>query len=94
MVTGTADMVALECVRCHNCERGRGCPRGIATTDPKLSLMIDPEWGFQRLINLFSAWRDQLARILAGLGMKSVTELVGRTDCLRHLDYENDARGK
>lgn len=94
VVTGTADLVALECVRCHNCERGRGCPRGIATTDPKLSLMIDQDWATQRLINLFSAWRDQLARILAGLGMKSVTELVGRTDCLRHLDYENDARGK
>ncbi|MBU2547676.1 MAG: alpha-hydroxy-acid oxidizing protein, partial [Proteobacteria bacterium] len=89
VVTGTADMVALECLRCHNCESGRGCPRGIATTDPELSLMIHEEWGTQRVINLFTAWKNQLAEILARLGMKSITELVGRTDCLRHLDYDN-----
>jgi glutamate synthase domain-containing protein 2 len=88
VVTGTADMVALECLRCHNCESGRGCPRGIATTDPELSEFIDDDWGTQRIINLFSCWRDQLTEILVKLGMKSVTELVGRTDCLRHLDYE------
>ena len=26
---GTADLVALECLRCHNCESGRGCAHGI-----------------------------------------------------------------
>lgn len=93
VVTGTADLVALECVRCHNCESGRGCPRGIATTDPELCTQIDPDWGAQRIINLFSAWRHQLVDILARLGMRSITELVGRTDCLRHLDYSTHARG-
>lgn len=88
VVTGTADLVALECLRCRNCESGRGCPRGIATTDPELSKFIDDDWGAQRLINLFSCWRDQLADILVKLGLSSVTELVGQTDCLRHLDYE------
>ena len=88
VVTGTADMVALECIRCHNCESGRGCPRGIATTDPELSLLLTQEWGRRRLTNMFIAWQDQLAGILVRLGMNSITELVGRTDCLRHLDYE------
>ena len=37
-VIGTADLVALECVRCSNCESGRGCARSIATTDPELGL--------------------------------------------------------
>jgi len=46
--------------------------------------------GSQRIINLFSCWRDQLVEILVKLGMKSITELVGQTDCLRHLDYENE----
>ena len=36
VVIGTAEMVALDCVRCGNCESGRGCARGIATTDPEL----------------------------------------------------------
>ncbi len=35
-VIGTADLIALECVRCSNCESGRGCARSIATTDPEL----------------------------------------------------------
>ena len=37
-VIGTADLVALECVRCANCESGRGCARGIASTDKELGL--------------------------------------------------------
>ena len=85
--TGTADLVALECIRCHNCESGRGCARGIATTDAELMNLIDLEWGTQRIINLFLAWRRELVRILKRLGMKSIRELVGCTECLVHLDY-------
>jgi glutamate synthase domain-containing protein 2/ferredoxin len=87
--TGTAELVALECIRCHNCESGRGCARGIATTDLELTKLIDLEWGTQRIINLFMAWRKELVRILKRFGMKSITELVGSTDCLVHLDYMN-----
>jgi len=90
--TGTADLVALECIRCHNCESGRGCARGIATTDSELMGLIDLEWGTRRIINMFLAWRGELVGILKRLGMKSVSELVGRTDCLVHLDYVNGAR--
>lgn len=85
--TGTADLVALECIRCHNCESGRGCARGIATTDEELMQLIDLEWGTQRVINLFLAWKKELIRILKRLGMRSIGELVGQTDCLVHLDY-------
>jgi glutamate synthase domain-containing protein 2/NAD-dependent dihydropyrimidine dehydrogenase PreA subunit len=87
-VVGTAEMVALECIRCKNCESGRGCARGIATTDPELTDLIDVNWATQRLINLFSAWRTRLIEILYRLEMRDIRELVGRTDCLRHLDYE------
>ncbi|MFC1868102.1 glutamate synthase-related protein [Thermodesulfobacteriota bacterium] len=88
--TGTADMVSLECIRCHNCESGRGCARGIATTDPELMELMSIEWGTRRVINLFLAWRKELIRILRRLGMKSVKELVGRKECLVHLDYMKD----
>ena len=84
---GTADMVALECIRCHHCESGRGCARGIATTDPELTGLMDLEWGTQRIINMYLSWRRQLIAILKRFGMKSVTELVGRFDLLVHLDY-------
>jgi len=88
VVVGTADLVALECIRCHNCESGRGCPRAIATTDPEYTQMLEVDWGAQRIVNLYASWRKQLVTILRLLGMKSVTELVGRTDCLAHLDYQ------
>ncbi len=88
VVIGTAEMVALECIRCGVCESGRGCPRGIATTDPELSVAFEADWGAQRLINLFSSWCLQLREILWRFGMKSVSELVGRSDLLVHFDYE------
>ena len=84
---GTADMVALECLRCHHCESGRGCARGIATTDEELTNLMDVEWGTQRIVNMYLAWCEQLRQILKRLGMKSITELTGRTDVLVHIDY-------
>ncbi len=85
VVIGTAEMVALECVRCANCESGRGCARGIATTDPGLAPLVSVEYAARRLSNMYLAWAKELRRILKGLGMRSVRELVGRTDCLVRL---------
>lgn len=87
IVTGTAELVALGCVRCSRCESGRGCPRGIATTDPDLITQMDIEWGTQRIINLYNAWRKELVAILKMFGLRSVTELCGRWDLLMHLDF-------
>lgn len=90
VVIGTTELVALGCVRCAKCESGRGCPRGIATTNKELSDKVSIEWGTQRLINLNAALRKELVGILRRLGMRSVKELRGRTDLLIHLDYRND----
>lgn len=87
VVTGTSELVALECVRCHTCESGRGCARGIATTDLELVGLMDLAWGTQRIINMLHCWREQLQEILYRLGMTSIRELIGRTDVLTHLDY-------
>jgi glutamate synthase domain-containing protein 2/NAD-dependent dihydropyrimidine dehydrogenase PreA subunit len=87
---GTNDMVALECLRCHNCESGRGCARGIATTDPQLTDLMTREWGTQRIINVYAAWMKQLRAILGRLGLGAVSDLVGRWDILAHLDYIQD----
>jgi glutamate synthase domain-containing protein 2/ferredoxin len=89
VVVGTAELVALGCLRCTRCESGRGCPRGIATTDPELAETVDLDWGTQRIINLYSAWRKDLVNILKRLGIRSVSELRGRSDLLMHLDYDN-----
>ncbi|MDD3580482.1 MAG: glutamate synthase-related protein [Desulfobacca sp.] len=87
VVTGTSEMVALDCTRCNSCEGGRGCPRGIATTYPELSETLPVSYGANRISNMYHAWVWQLKEILRRLGLQSIRELVGRTDFLVHLDY-------
>ena len=84
-VLGTTELVALGCTRCANCERGRGCPFGLTTTDPELSRLVDPEWGAERVSRLYSSFQRELAGILRRLGMRSVRELRGRTDVLMYV---------
>jgi glutamate synthase domain-containing protein 2 len=57
--------------------------------------MTTEEYCEQRIVNMYLAWRKQWCEILRSFGMKSVRELVGRTDLLVHLDYlEEDERAK
>jgi len=93
VVIGTAELMALGCIRCGRCESGRGCARGICTTDPELLQLVTIEWCTQRLVNLYNAWREMLVDILYRLGVDSVAALRGRTDLLTHLDYENERAG-
>lgn len=83
-ILGTAELVAIGCTRCSNCERGRGCPFGLTTTDPELSQLIDVDWGAERIGNLYRSFSGQLTQILRQLGLKSIRELRGRTDLLRY----------
>ena len=85
VVIGTAEMVALGCVRCACCESGRGCPRGIASTDPELIELMSLEWATQRLVNLQNAWHEQMVDVLKRLGMQSIRDLRGRSDVVCYL---------
>ena len=88
VILGTAELVAMGCTRCSNCERGRGCSFGLTTTDPELSRLIEPAWGAKRVSNLYHSFALQLGDILRRLGLESIGELRGRTDLLR---YKNEA---
>ena len=79
---GTTELVAMGCTRCGNCERGRGCPFGLTTTDPELSRLVDPEWGANRLSRLYESFQVELREILRCLGLSSVASLRGRVDLL------------
>jgi glutamate synthase domain-containing protein 2 len=83
-VLGTTELVAIGCTRCSNCERGRGCPFGLTTTDPELSLLVEPDWAAERISNLYTSFKWQLEGILRRLGLASIRELRGRTDLLRY----------
>lgn len=86
VVIGMADLVALGCTRLADCEKGKGCPFGITTTDPELSKLIDSTWGAQRIVNLYRAWAAQLRDLLRNLELRSIGDLRGRTDLLVYLD--------
>ncbi|HXF84006.1 MAG TPA: glutamate synthase-related protein [Anaerolineales bacterium] len=88
-ILGTAELVALGCTRCSNCERGRGCTFGLTTTDPLLSQFIEPEWGAERISNLYASFALQLKDILRRLGLRSIRELRGRKDLLRYVGNAN-----
>ena len=79
-VLGTAGLVALGCTRCSNCERGRGCPFGLTTTDPELSQLVEPDWGAERISRLYESYQVQLLDILCRLALRSIRDLRGRTD--------------
>ncbi len=90
-VLGTSELVAIGCTRCSNCERGRGCPFGLTTTDPELSLLVDPAWGAERISNLYESIRYQLEQILRRLGLTSIRQLRGRTDLMT---YQNETASR
>lgn len=81
-ILGTSELVALGCTRCSNCERGRGCPYGLTTTDPELQRLVEPEWGAARLSNLYQSFQSELRAILRGLGLGNIRDLRGRKDLL------------
>ena len=91
VVIGTAELVAIDCVRCGNCERGRGCPIGIATTDATLCQQMTAEFVRDRIVNLYSCWAATMRRCLAELGLDSVAALRGRRDLLRLLPQKGEA---
>lgn len=88
-IIGTAELVALGCTHCKNCEMGRGCPFGLTTTDPELSQLIDPSWGSSRIVNLYKSWKKQWEEILISLHLSSIRDLRGRTDLLYHEEYSS-----
>ena len=93
-IIGSAELIALGCTQCGNCEKGgggKGCQIGIATTNKRLSLLQDPKWGCKRLINMYKAWCYELKKILYMLGLRKITELRGRYDLL--IDYGPKFKG-
>jgi glutamate synthase domain-containing protein 2/FAD/FMN-containing dehydrogenase/glutamate synthase domain-containing protein 3/ferredoxin/glutamate synthase domain-containing protein 1 len=80
VILGTADLVAIGCVRDRNCESG--CRSGISTIEPKMQLLRNVELNTQQIINFRAILQAQIARALAGLGMKDIRELRGRHDCI------------
>ncbi len=84
-ILGTAELVAIGCIRIAQCEKGLGCPFGITTTDPEHAKKIVADVATEQIVNLYRSWLWQLSGILEALGMHSIDELRGRSDLLLYL---------
>ncbi|MCX8093473.1 MAG: glutamate synthase large subunit [Candidatus Goldbacteria bacterium] len=81
---GTTALVVLGCVMLRHCHLNN-CALGVATQDPILQERFPgkPEY----LENYFKFLARQVREIMASLGIKTINELIGRTDLLE-VDYD------
>jgi glutamate synthase (NADPH) large chain len=79
---GTAALVAMGCIMVRQCHSNT-CPVGVCVQDETLRQKFTgtPE----KVVNLFSFIAEEVRDILAKLGMRSLQEVVGRTDLLRQV---------
>jgi len=76
---GTASLVAMGCIMVRQCHSNT-CPVGVCTQDERL---IDKFNGTpEKVMNLFSFVAEEVREILARLGARSLSEVIGRTDLL------------
>ena len=79
---GTAALLALGCHLCRSCQTGK-CNWGIATQRPDLVKRLNPNIGYQRLVNLVHAWDHEIKEMMGGMGINSVEALKGNRLMLR-----------
>ncbi|MBB3890737.1 glutamate synthase (NADPH/NADH) large chain [Phenylobacterium haematophilum] len=79
---GTASLIAMGCIMVRQCHSNT-CPVGVCTQDQALrdKFSGSPE----KVINLFTFIAEEVREILAGLGFRSLNEIVGRTDLLQQV---------
>ena len=85
----TAPLVAMGCVMMRVCNLDT-CPVGIATQNPELRKRFRGKPEYVENFMLFIA--EELREYMARLGVRTVTELVGRTDLLRPKTFPEGSR--
>jgi glutamate synthase domain-containing protein 3 len=75
----TAPLISMGCIMMRKCHLNT-CPVGVATQDPELRRKFrgQPE----HVVNYFFFVAEDLRRIMAELGLRTVDEMIGRVDCL------------
>ena len=78
----TSALLALGCHLCRSCNTGN-CNWGIATQKAELVKRLNPEIGYQRLVNLVTAWNHEIKEMMGGMGINSIEALRGNRLMLR-----------
>ncbi|WP_340107243.1 glutamate synthase large subunit [Pikeienuella sp. HZG-20] len=76
---GTAALVAMGCIMVRQCQSNT-CPVGVCVQDPRLRAKFTGT--ADKVVNLFTFLATEIREILAGLGVRSMEEIIGRADLL------------
>jgi hypothetical protein len=79
-------LIALECRLCTRCREGKNCPVKIGE--------VDLDWASQRIVNLASAWHNQLLEVMGACGIREARRLrgeVGRSMWFEDLEKDSFA---
>ena len=83
---GTTSLIAMGCIMVRQCHSNT-CPVGVCTQSQALREKFSgtPE----KVVNLFSFIAEEVREILANLGVRSLSEVIGRTDLLMQVRRGN-----
>ena len=86
---GTGSLVAIGCDMARQCHLNT-CPTGIATQreDLRKKFTGTPEM----LVNFLTLIATEVREILASLGVRSLEEIIGRTEMLRQKELDGDGK--
>ena len=87
----TAPLVTMGCVMMRVCNLDT-CPVGVATQNPELRKRFTGKSEY--VVNFMRFIAEELREYMAKLGVKTVDELVGRTDLLEQRDVPGSGRSK
>ncbi|PKU23432.1 glutamate synthase large subunit [Telmatospirillum siberiense] len=76
---GTNSLVAMGCIMVRQCHSNT-CPVGVCTQDEDLRKKF--EGTAEKVVNLFSFVAEEVREILASLGVRTLNEIIGRSDLL------------
>ena len=86
----TAPLVTMGCVMMRVCNLDT-CPVGVATQNPELRKRFagKPEY----VVNFMKFIAQELREYMAKLGVRTIDEMVGRTDLLRETEHRSNPHG-
>ncbi len=76
---GTAGLIAMGCIMLRQCQSNT-CPVGVCTQDEDLRAKFTGT--ADKVVNLITFYAQEVREILAGIGARSLDEVIGRADLL------------
>ncbi len=84
---GTAALIAMGCIMVRQCQSNT-CPVGVCTQDEELREKFTGT--ADKVVNLITFYATEVREILAGIGARSLDEVIGRADLLRQVSRGSD----